>query len=75
MEKDKRTGPITKSENSGPSRYYEHPLTDEKIKKLIPFLRSGWKLPTAMSQCSISLSNRNAVIKKLDELGIKDYKK
>lgn len=55
-------------------KFYESPLTDEKARKIVKYLQAGWRLPTAMSQCSIDASYKNELIKKLDEMGVKDYR-
>ena len=75
MKKQKSQTPLTVSESSGATRYFEYSFTDESVKKLIKYLKGGWHLKMAMSQCNISFNNKSIVIKKLNELGIKDYNK
>lgn len=55
-------------------KFYESPLTDEKANKIVKYLKAGWRLPIAMSQCAIDACYKNELVKKLDDMGIKDYR-
>lgn len=55
-------------------KFYENPLTEEKAVKIVKYLKAGWRLPTAMSQCNIDASSKNELIKMLDEMGVTEYR-
>lgn len=71
--KNAKDGDVMSGGSSIP-KFYESPLTEEKAGKIVKYLKAGWKLSIAMSQCNIDANYKHELLKRLEDLGVTDYR-